>query len=177
MISPPLFRFVIVPVPVFCTVARPGLPVPATPGAIVPLLVSVTIVPAFDRAVTAPPPIAPRLSIDEIDAPSSLTSAPILPVAELRTPAPLAPGSAPLPPGPPEIVPLLVRLVMVPAFDIPTPASGLPRPGPPPAILPWLVRLMIVPAFDIAAPPGVPKAPPLPPSIVALCMLFRVSIV
>jgi hypothetical protein len=63
-------------------------------------------------------------------------------------------------PAPPEILPLLVRLPIVPAFDIPAPPAEPPKP---PVIAPLLVTVVIVPAFDMPAPPAAPPATPPPP--------------
>src|SRR5271157_2359568 len=80
-------------------IASPGAPLveplPPLPPWIVPLFVSVWIVPEF--AIPAPP--APPL------------------------PAPPSAPDRPLPPFPPAIVPLLDRLVIVPAFDTPAPPA------------------------------------------------------
>ena len=96
-------------------------------------------------------------------------------------PAPPVPG--PLPPLPPLIVPVLVSVAIVPAFD--TPAPPLPAPKPekdppppcPPLIAPRLVRVLIVPAFDTPAPPAPPglllPKPPFPPLIVAPFALVK----
>src|SRR5208283_279583 len=97
------------------------------------------------------------------------------------TPAPPAPPlTKPIPkkPFPPLIVPLLDRLVIVPAFDTPAPPAP-PAPPPlvglrpfPPAIVPLLDRLVIIPEFDTPAPPAPPAPlwglPPFPPAIVPL---------
>ena len=101
-------------------------PLPPAPPLIVPLLVSVSIVPEVRRS-----PRRPR-RLDRWSAPALppfpppivpvawLMSDPIVAPCAFRHPAPPAPPRlVPLPPPPPLIAPLLVNVAIVPAFQTP----------------------------------------------------------
>ena len=78
----------------------------------------------------------------------------------LTMPVPPAPLKNPrsLPPAPPVTAPLLESVVMLPAFETPTPAPppAMPDPPTPPWIVPLLVSVVNTLAFDTAAAPAPP---------------------
>ena len=92
--------------------------------------------------------------------------------AGIRDPrAARAAARAVLPPLPPRILPLLVRVAIVPAFDTPAPPAppnppkplfATPMPPLPPPIAPLLDSVLIVRRFDTPAPPSRPRKPPPP---------------
>ena len=150
---------------------------PPFPPLIVPLLVRLVIVPAFDT----PAPPAPPLAQSRLPPPPPL----IVPLlvsgrdrAGVRYPgAARAAGAAEsaAPPFPPLIVPLLVSVVIVPEFDDPrVEQAPLAKPAPPLIVAPvaFVSEPIVAPlAFDTPAPPANPARPLIGPLLVSVVIV------
>jgi hypothetical protein len=160
-------------------VARRGSATPAPPTApapplIVPLLVSVVIVPKLSIPVPPylmpVPPMGPPPPLPPLIVPW-LVSVVIVPAFDTPAPpAPPKPDLEPFPPFPPLIAPRFVSVVIVLSFDTPAPPAppSVPPAPFPPLIVPsdWLVSLVIG-QLRALTPSGPPEMLPLPVTVMA----------
>ena len=130
---------------------------PPAPPLIVPLLLSVVIVPEFEM------PAPPNTARAKLGARAAAAAGDLSNIAQRRdrglafaTPAPPAPPVMPRPPWPPATDPELLSLTIVPLFATPAPPAPPELPPKPPRIEPELLR----PLPETLAEPIAPRYSP-----------------
>ena len=156
--APPMTLPLLASDPIIAAFQTPAPPVPALktplppfPPTIAPRLLRLAIVPSFIRRRRPRRLRSSSCRRGRRESSRRLVNVVIAPEFTTACAARAAEDTAA--PCPPRTVPLLLSLVIVPAFEMPAPPApptvALSEPPPPPTILPLLVSLVIVPLRSI----------------------------